>query len=100
MDKRTSTPELAVAPVRGLVFAVAVVVWAGAWLATTATGGHFHASLTDALGAARQLPSHVADPAAAWHAAEVAGPVPYWAATIAVLAATLALGVAITHVST
>ena len=70
------------------------VVWAGAWIATEATGGAFRAGFQDALNAVARLPGHLSDPAAAWAqagAAGVPGPVPYWLSTAAVAVAALAL---------
>src|SRR5688500_15813179 len=77
-----------------VVATVGGVVWAGAWLATEATGGAFHAGLQDAVLAATRLPGHLSEPASAWTSTsvgEIPGPLEYWGATGAVLMMTLAV---------
>ena len=71
--------------VLGSVAGAALVVWGGAVLAATLTGGHLSGvTLGIAVQALLRLPSHAGRPAAAWPAATVSGlpgPIVYWAAT-------------------
>lgn len=86
-----SAGEILLVAAVAIIAAVGGVVWAGAWVATEATGGTFRAGLQDALTAAASLPAHLSEPATAWADADatgVPGPGLYWAAT-----ATVALGV-------
>lgn len=60
-------------------------VWAGAWLATTISGGQFDAGFGEAVVAAFRLPGNLSDPARAW-TADLRGDLPgaplYWTSTI------------------
>lgn len=73
--------------------AMAAVVWAGASLATAATGVWLDAGLADAARAAVALPRHLSEPARAWPppaASQVPGPWLYWPATLLSLGAAVA----------
>jgi type IV secretion system protein VirD4 len=71
------------------VAAVAAVVWAGAALATFASGGgSLDAGLADAARAAVALPGRLTNPASAWPApasSRIPGPWLYWPVTLLVL---------------
>lgn len=95
MDRNgLSAGEIVLVAAAAIVAVVGGIVWAGAWLATEATGGAFRAGLQDALRAAARLSSHFADPAEAWAQAGthgVPGAVPYWSATAVVALSAVAL---------
>ncbi|MGE3689381.1 MAG: type IV secretory system conjugative DNA transfer family protein [Acidimicrobiia bacterium] len=75
--------EVVLVALGALVVGVAVVVWAGAWLAAAVAGGQVSGGVGDWLGATGRLASTPGDPAAAWgaHASGLPGPVVYWACT-------------------
>jgi type IV secretion system protein VirD4 len=80
----------------GVFGAVLVVVWAGAVLAIATTGGGLvRPPIDDVVLAARLLPTTLGDPRAAWPQpwrSGLPGPGAYWAATAAIAAAILAVG--------
>lgn len=88
--------EIAAAVAIGGAVVVGAVVWGGAALAATVTGGRLDASLTDALHAASRLPSNVWTPGQAWPpdaAAVLPGPFVYWPCTLAVVGGGVAVAV-------
>lgn len=90
--------ELLVIVGAGMVGSVGGAVWLGAWAASTIAGGLFRASFTDAVSAATQLPSHLADPRSAWPTevrASLPGPLLYWSATVVLLVTMLAIVVVV-----
>jgi type IV secretion system protein VirD4 len=82
----------------GLILAL----WAGAQLATLVSHGHgLAASFDDAGNALLQLPDHFGDPRWAWApelAAELPGPIVYWAATVVAFVAAVVIGLVISKV--
>jgi type IV secretion system protein VirD4 len=88
--------DLAVAVLLAAALTVGCVQWLIGNLATLLGRARLlHATPLDAAKSLPGLTRHLADPAAAWPArvrANLPGPVPYWTATILVLAAILAVG--------
>jgi type IV secretion system protein VirD4 len=77
-----------------LVGSLGGAVWLGAWAASTLNGGRFRMSFGDAVTAATRLPSQFGNPRMAWPAearASLPGPLLYWAATIVLLVAVVAV---------
>lgn len=95
MERHSPSPfEIVVLAIGTLAGTIGGSVWLGAWLASAATAERLHASFGDALEAATRLPSHLSDPRLAWpepQRAELPSAVMYWAATVLVVAAAVAL---------
>ena len=74
-----------------------VSVWSGAQLAALVSTGRFvDASLGEAFSASLRLPANAANPETAWSpeaAADLPGPIAYWACTVAAVVAEAALAV-------
>ena len=79
--------------VLGALVAVSVVVWAGGWLATAATGGRLGPGLSQAPSAAVGYVQDPADPAGAWGDQQVPSGWVLYPVTAAVAAVTLVAGV-------
>ena len=75
------------------------VVWLGAALAAAVSGDRLDGGLAEAIRATVRLPEHVADPRLAWrHPVDqraLPGPIVYWAATLAVVAAVAIVAVVV-----
>lgn len=77
------------------VVGVGLVVWFGAAVAAFSSGQRLSAGVGDAVRAALRLPGHVSDPRLAWRdpaqQRALPGPIVYWACTLLVFAAILAI---------
>jgi type IV secretion system protein VirD4 len=85
--------EMIVVAVGGFILTTVGVIYAGAALAAKLVGGHVSGGISDLFGVAGRLAQHPGDPGAAW--GELASGLPgaglYWACTIILVVAAIAL---------